>query len=190
MNRIKKSFVLAAALIVGAVAVAMVSVQPSRAAESSYKFTQVADLRRLLASIFNTSTGHNHDGVTSRALTTLGTVSALRLTPLNASTTGFILTGIAGQTADLVQISTAGAPSPMFRVGKSGHVGLRQYTKAQIDALVPDFAGAKIICSDCNFAYSDCNSSGTAVAQWFALKTSTGGENGGGTHQIGCGTGQ
>lgn len=39
-------------------------------AESSYKFSQIATARlsKLLAAIFNTSTGHDHDGVNSKAV--------------------------------------------------------------------------------------------------------------------------
>ena len=94
----------------------------------------------------------------------------------------------ANGSTDILQLKVDG--STVARIGPNGHIAPPVYTKAQISTLVPDFVGATITCSDCNFAYNDCKSSGTAVSQWFALKTSTGGILGSGTKQNGCGVGQ
>ncbi len=66
MNKIMKSFAVAVALAVPAAVLTVVSVAPSGATESSYKFRQVQDLRKMLANIFNVTTGHDHDGVNSK----------------------------------------------------------------------------------------------------------------------------
>lgn len=68
MNKLMKS--CAVALVVGiTAAVAVVgSVAPSGATESSFKFRQVQDLRKMLAAVFSVSSGHDHDGVTSKRI--------------------------------------------------------------------------------------------------------------------------
>jgi hypothetical protein len=67
MNKLMKQFVFLAAT---AIVLAVAAGGPALAAESSYKFRNIftSTAARLLASIFNTSTGHNHDGVNSRLI--------------------------------------------------------------------------------------------------------------------------
>jgi len=97
----------------------------------------------------------------------------------NASSSGTVITAAASQTADLL-IARDSSENPLVRIGPAGHVGFRQYTKAQIDTLTPDFVGALVQCSNCTLTYAVCRGIGTAVAQ-FARE---------GSGTVGCGTGE
>lgn len=80
------------------------------------------------------------------------------------------------------------AGSTAVVIGVQGHFEPRQYLNTTINTLVPDGIGAVIEDINGSFPYNLCIATGTAAAQWFAVIQSTGGTNGGGTHQSGCGS--
>lgn len=108
----------------------------------------------------------------------VGTSVGLRLTPLNASTSGYTVSAVASQTADLVAVSSPSATTPTMRVTSGGQFLPKRLTKALIDLEVPAAVGAVIICTDCTIPYSLCTGTGTAAAQWARAGSST----------VGCGT--
>lgn len=114
-------------------------------------------------------------GVSTNVLSNL----SLHVVAENASSTATVITAAASQTADLFRARNSSL-TVVYRIGPVGHVGYRQYTKADFDTLVPDFVGAMAQCSDCTLTYSVCRATGTAAAQWAREGSAT----------VGCGSGE
>lgn len=117
-------------------------------------------------------------------------VSELHVLTTVLGNVGLIVDMVASATGDMASFRQAG--TVVAKIGPNGHVLLRQYTKTQIDTLVPDYVGVSIIDTNGAFPYNICTATGTLAAQWFAVMQSTGGVGSGGiiggTKQSGCGT--
>lgn len=109
--------------------------------------------------------------------------TALHVTPLNASTTGFLYNAATSNTADLAQFSVNGSTKVVM--GANGHLGIPILTMALFNTTVPDHQWAIAICNNCT-SYPQgavCIATGTAVAQWAVLGSSANAVN-----LTGCGT--
>ena len=95
------------------------------------------------------------------------------------SSSATVITAASSQTADLFRVRNSSLTG-IYRIGKEGHVGYRQYTKANFDSLVADFVGAMAQCSDCTLTYSVCRATGASAAQWARDGSAT----------VGCGSGE
>ena len=123
MTKFGKMMVLAGVLACASIPAVVFHPGQSEAAESSFKFSNAFSgiQARILALVFNTTSGHRHDGTDARAVNALGAGGTVTLTSLNKSTTDFILYGAASQTADLLRISTSTtAGTHQFRIDKDG----------------------------------------------------------------------
>ena len=85
MKNLKKMVTLGAAMLMLVAALLTFGPMSAWAAESSFKFSNafVGIQARLLALVFNTSTGHSHDGVNSRSVTITTAPSAQTIAATN-----------------------------------------------------------------------------------------------------------
>jgi len=118
------------------------------------------------------------DGSTDRIGINTGTpLAALDVNPNLAADSVLSLLGVASQAGDMLSVR-GNDDSVLHRISANGHVGYRQYTKAFVDTLVPDFVGALIQVSDHTDTYCVCKATGTAASDWAQDRSST----------TGCGT--
>lgn len=142
----------------------------ARAAASSFKFSNAFTgiQAAVLAAVFNTSTGHYHDGTDSRQLTS----SSLASASVNTAK------------LDVAAVTTVKIANGAVDSTKLAAPFLDIKTKAQFSAATPA-VGQVALCSNCTAPYSLCIATGAVLGGWARVQTGTVD-----TTKIGCGTGE